>query len=223
MGKSLANNFDKELLLIYPNEAPPEYLQTKCITYDKKNKNLEQLCDQYDISFLLLQCEDNSKKNLKTLLQATRNLRIPYSILSSNQSLTTFEHIFVPITYLEEEVEKAQFAAAFGRFFNSKILIFQPNDYGSKAEQNCQRIIEFLNKFDIYKIITKANEDSFGIEKEICAQANLQTNSLVLLSASREYGLDDIIFGPKELKLIRFSKTPILLINPRADLYALCD
>ena len=35
--------------------------------------------------------------------------------------------------------------------------------------------------------------------------------------------LDDIIFGPKEQHMVKKSEKPVLLVNPRGDLYALCD
>jgi hypothetical protein len=223
MGEALAHKFDKELKIIVPSNITLDSMPHNSIVFDTNEAELDIFCDTHDISFLLLQCTDNGRKNIQKLLNATRNLRIPYMIHKQNQSLTLFEHIFVPITYLEEEVEKAQFAAAFGRFFKSNVQIFVPKDAGSKAQRNCDRIVAFLEKFDISKTIHKGQKDSFGIESEVCALAENQANSLVLLSASREYGLDDIIFGPKELKLIRKTNTPILLINPRADLYALCD
>jgi nucleotide-binding universal stress UspA family protein len=46
---------------------------------------------------------------------------------------------------------------------------------------------------------------------------------LILLTASREYGLDDWLFGPPEQYVIRHSQVPVMLINPRADLFSLCD
>ena len=223
MGEDLAQKFEKELKIIVPTNIIVEAMPHKSIVFDANEAELDIFCDTHDISFLLVQCTDNGRKNIQKLLNATRNLRIPYMIHKQNQALTLFEQVFVPITYLEEEVEKAQFAAAFGRFFGSHIHIYQANDYGSKAQKNCERILQFIEKFDISKSINKGKKDSFGIEKEVCTLAENQRNSLVLLSASREYGLDDIIFGPKELKLIRNTQTPILLINPRADLYALCD
>ena len=223
MGEDLAHKFDKELKIIAPTNIIVDAMPHNSIIFDANEAELDIFCDTHDISFLLLQCTNNGRKNIQKLLNATRNLRIPYLIHKQNQPLTLFEHVFVPITYLEEEVEKAQFAAAFGRFFGSQVHIYQAKDYGSKAQKNCERILQFIEKFDINKTINKGKKDSFGIEKEVCTLAENQANSLVLLSASREYGLDDIIFGPKELKLLRNTHTPILLINPRADLYALCD
>jgi len=63
----------------------------------------------------------------------------------------------------------------------------------------------------------------FFAAKEAVAKAEKEKYGIVLLSASRDYGLDDIIFGPKERHLIQKSTVPVLLVNPRGDLYALCD
>nr|MBP7369599.1 universal stress protein [Paludibacteraceae bacterium] len=68
-----------------------------------------------------------------------------------------------------------------------------------------------------------AQSDSFKIDKEAIEKAVEMGAGLVIISASRDYGLDDILFGPKELHLIRKSPVPLLLVNPRSDLYALCD
>jgi nucleotide-binding universal stress UspA family protein len=52
-------------------------------------------------------------------------------------------------------------------------------------------------------------------------QEELQAD-LLMISASRDYGIDDIIFGPKEEKIVKKSTIPVMVINPRKDLYALC-
>ena len=48
-------------------------------------------------------------------------------------------------------------------------------------------------------------------------------HQLLVLTTSREYGLDDILFGPPERHAIQRSQVPVMLINPRADLFSLCD
>jgi nucleotide-binding universal stress UspA family protein len=35
--------------------------------------------------------------------------------------------------------------------------------------------------------------------------------------------LDDWLFGPPEQYVIRHSPVPVMLVNPRADLFSLCD
>ena len=65
-------------------------------------------------------------------------------------------------------------------------------------------------------------KDSFKIEKEAMKKAVELQAGLLMISASRDYGMDDILFGPKEQKVISKSTVPVMVINPRKDLYTLC-
>ncbi|OIP81976.1 MAG: hypothetical protein AUK44_08775 [Porphyromonadaceae bacterium CG2_30_38_12] len=184
---------------------------------------IADFCESKEISFLFLQLSQYSSKSIRLLLNACRGLRIPYILFKDSFNEITLDKVFVPVTFLEEEVEKAQFASAFARFCNAKVFLFQANDYGSKAATNTKRINELLQKFNLQIVTKLAQHDSFKIEREIVVKAMQDNAGLVILTASREYGLDDIIFGPKELKLVKLASMPVLLINPRGDLYALCD
>jgi len=96
-------------------------------------------------------------------------------------------------------------------------------DYGSKAATTTDKMKTILDKFQLPYTVEKAQSDSFKIDREAIEKAVEMGGGLVIISASRDYGLDDILFGPKELHLIRKSPVPLLLVNPRSDLYALCD
>jgi len=96
-------------------------------------------------------------------------------------------------------------------------------DYGTKALKNAQKILDIFSKFNFDYKVVNGKSDSFKIDKESVMIGNSENAGLIIVSASREYGLDDVIFGPKELHLVKKSNVPLLLINPRDDLYALCD
>ena len=142
--------------------------------------------------------------------------------------------ILLPITMLEEEVYKAEICTYLARKTGAHLILLRANDYGSKAKQNTQRIITHIQTIS-QRIDTPisyeervANGDSFHIHNELSQiSATLQEASqgivLILLTASREYGLDDWIFGPPELHVIRKAQVPVMLVNPRADLFSLCD
>ncbi len=185
--------------------------------------DLTHFCDEQDVSFLFLQLADNKKHSIRKLLKYTRNLRIPYLFFKDNFPVLQVEKLLVPINFLPEEREKAQFTAAFGRFCQSQITLLQAKDYGSRAAANTSKIAEFLDRFELNYRIAIAAKDSFKLDKAAYQYARQNQYDLLIVSASREYGLDDIVFGPKELQLIHKSKIPILLINPREDLYVLCD
>lgn len=158
--------------------------------------------------------------------------------------------ILVPVTMLEEEVYKAEICTYLARKTGAHLILLRANDYGSKAQRNTQRIITHIQTIAerTGETITYeervAKGDSFHIHKEIVGDqairllgdrapqnaTNVSGNSaeaigrgLVLLTASREYGLDDWLFGPPEQYVIRHSQVPVMLVNPRADLFSLCD
>lgn len=186
-------------------------------------EDIAEICETEEISFLFLPLTQLKNKAISRLLKSCRDLRIPYLLYRKEYGKLDLKHVIVPVNFLEEEIEKAQFAAAFGRFSGSQILLLQANDYGSKAAITVARMKELFDKFTFPYQIVQAAGDSFKVDKEAVQKAGQDDLGLILISASREYGLDDIIFGPKELHLIRKSTKPVLLINPRGDLYALCD
>ncbi|HRR62241.1 MAG TPA: universal stress protein [Paludibacteraceae bacterium] len=228
-GILLINNKKEELI-----EKEKSYLNSKMnslqllsqpdqIFFTTSGKELPEICEKVEALFLLIQLPDDSKKNIRFWLSQCRELRIPYVLFKDSFSSLDLSRVIVPINFLEEEIEKAQFASAFGRFCGSKIIILLANDYGSKARQTAEKMKELFDKFQLNYTLTKGNSDSYKIEKEAVQVAINEDAGIILVSASREYGLDDIVFGPKELHLVKKSPVPILLVNPRGDLYALCN
>jgi len=193
---------------------------------DKTEDNVVRLGDVADVleqlDASLLVVELTNKLSVQTYLDAFRALRIPYLFVRAGQK-PNFEKVALPISFLIEDKEKGPFAAAFGRFFKSQLIIFQPKDYGTKALQNIDAIKTLLDSFQLNYEVRKASKDSNGVEREAANWAASGAAGLVLVSASREYGLDDLLFGSKERKMITRTNVPVMLINPRGDLYTLCD
>lgn len=190
---------------------------------------------------------DGSRRDVQRVLDACREERRPYVVLKSKsphrpialsphrplqgESEGALSTILVPITMLEEEVYKAEICTYLARKTGAHLILLRANDYGSKAKRNTQRIITHIQTIAerTGETITYeervAKGDSFHIHKELhqLPITNNQYPNLILLTASREYGLDDWLFGPPEQYVIRKSEVPVMLVNPRADLFSLCD
>lgn len=190
----------------------------------------------------------NSRRDIQAVLDACREERRPYLVIkeqgTKNQDISPTtdktnlnsldscllapgSSILVPVTMLEEEVYKAEICTYLARKTGAHLILLRANDYGSKATKNTQRIITHIQTIaertgeSITYEERIAKGDSFHIHKELHNYpADFQ---LLLLTASREYGLDDWLFGPPEQYVIRHSHIPVMLINPRADLFSLCD
>ena len=179
-------------------------------------------------------CE-GSRRSIQQVLDACREERRPYVLIKKDlKEHSKLATILVPITMLEEEVYKAEICTYLARKTGAHIILLRANDYGSKAKRNTQRIITHIrticertgNKITYEEQAAKG--DSFHIHKELASISyNLQEKDkggiLILLTASREYGLDDWLFGPPEQYVIRHSSVPVMLVNPRSDLFSLCD
>jgi hypothetical protein len=212
-----------ELVHTLENDLKKSLTDTLVYVRNSKTNNLVSVCEELEASFLFIQLPNGNSKQIRVLLNECRELRIPYLFYKDSFGLLDLTKVILPIGFLEEELEKAQFAAAFGRFCGSEIKMLQANDYGSKAAINAEKMKDLFDKFDFSYKLEKAKKDSFKVEAESIQVADNEQAGIIIISASRDYGLDDILFGPKEFHVIKKSPVPVLLVNPRGDLYALCD
>lgn len=195
----------------------------KIVVRSMKANTIYSVCEELDALFLFIQLSESGSKSIRTALSACRDLRIPYVLYKDTFTSLDLKKVILPIGFLEEEMEKAQFAAAFGRFCSSEIKMLLANDYGSKAAANADKMKSLFDKFNFGYTLEKATRDSFKVEVEAIQVAENEQAGIIIVSASRDYGLDDILFGPKEYHVVKKSPVPVLLVNPRGDLYSLCD
>ncbi len=203
--ENLGAQLNKPIKLLADNE---DTISTICST------------ESVDILFLLL---PNKSRIIQKYLNDCRELRIPYIFLNETQAPILLSSIFVSVGFLEEEIEKAQYVTYFSRFCESSIHILCANDVGSRAKKNAAKFCTAFDKFGLRYEMSIAQKNSFKVELEAVKKANLEQVGLLVILASRDYGLDDIFFGPKERHVIMKANLPVMLVNPRADLYSLCD
>lgn len=233
MAASLSKTYSKQICLLAISESDSDFeskssllskLNAECVASNfrvlKRDEDFTEFMEQTEASMLLFQVKDN-RSQVMSYLKLCRGLRIPYFFCREEHNVS-FSNILVPITFLIEDREKGPFASSFGRFYSAHVTLFKPKDYGSRAQQTVDAIDVLLEKAGVVHDIMQGSKDSFKVEREASELAKSKGYDLVICSASREYGIDDIIFGPRELKTIRKSSVPVMLINPRSDLYTLC-
>ena len=192
----------------------------------------------------LIECA-NERRTIQKHLDDCREDRRPYVFVTNTMNVKTLRRLLVPVSMLEEETYKAEICTYLARKTGAHIILLQANDYGSHAKQNVNRIVTHIkavngriqtsefrsqNSYPDGTIISEisyeiciARKDSFGLVREASERQRDFQHDLLVLTASREYGLDDILFGPPERKAIQRSLVPVMLVNPREDLFSLCD
>ena len=172
----------------------------------------------------------NNPRAIQQVLNECRELRTPYVIITpSMREITAIRRILVPVSRLEEETYKAEICTYLARKTGAHIILMQANDYGSRAIQNVGKMVAHIESVserigtEISYEVVKARKDSGKVNREASERQRDFVPDLIILTASREYGLDDIFFGPQERHVIQRALVPVMLVNPREDLFSLCD
>lgn len=184
----------------------------------------------------VIECE-NKARIIQQHLNECREERRPYLFITNTMTIKPLRRLLVPVSMLEEETYKAEICTYLARKTGAHIILLQANDYGSHAKQNVSRIITHIKAVNeriqqsaesqqnskITYEVCMARKDSFKLMREAAERQRDFQHDLLILTASRDYGLDDILFGPPERKAIQRALVPVMLINPREDLFSLCD
>jgi hypothetical protein len=176
----------------------------------------------------LIECENN-RRVIQKHLNECREERRPYVFVTSTMTVKPLHRLLVPVSMLEEETYKAEICTYLARKTGAHIILLQANDYGSHAKQNVNRIVTHIKAImeksgeNISYEVAIARKNSFGLVREAAERQRDFRHDLLILTASRDYGLDDILFGPPEQHAIRRALVPVMLVNPREDLFSLCD
>lgn len=184
----------------------------------------------------LIECANNARV-IQKHLNDCREERRPYIFITNTMTIKPLRRLLVPVSMLEEETYKAEICTYLARKTGAHIILLQANDYGSHARQNVNRIVTHIEKINerlkestitdnlspITYEVCIARKDSFKLIAEASERQRDFQHDLLILTASRDYGLDDILFGPPERKAIQRALVPVMLVNPREDLFSLCD
>lgn len=141
-----------------------------------------------------------------------------------------FGDVALRIDYLKESKEKLIWSSYFARFNKSRLHVLHENYRDAGLKNKYGNNMLFLQKF--YASVCIGYE-----EHVIPSVANFQDMSAVKYAAENGYGLAiclttdtrerdilDWFIGAQEYRVVRNKyKLPILFLNPRDDLYVLCD
>jgi len=166
--------------------------------------------------------------NAKNILKMFRNARIPYVIADAPPAEELYKKIVLPVNYYIENKEKALWASYFGRFNASEISIihtsFRDKGYKLLQENILKFIRQFFNEFSLNYELHHTGSIPVSIDRYSLTYAREINAGMIIVMTTLEYAFDDYLFGPPEKKIMQeISGIPVMFINPRKDLYCMCD
>ena len=168
-----------------------------------------------------------SPNNPKTIIKNFSTCKIAWLTIQPNTK-PEYQQIALTVDFHRESKEKYVWASYYARFGNSKIHVlyqdYKDNGLHTKWYNNMLFLHKLYTNLGIGFAPHPVNGNSASVDMDALPyMAQHQINLLVTVT-TKEKDFFDNIFGAAENKIIKNQqKIPILFLNPREDLYVLCD
>ena len=247
-GVRIADIFKKELCLFHPlgkktDRANKLAVQKSLSSIIRKLKNdlpsipvssltlkgnltqgIDRVADQYDGILLVL-----SNEKIKSKLSALQQSQIPFLFVKgSRPENLRYKNLLLPVDFRKVMKDTSLWASYFGRFNQSAVTVVRATEKNKEYSKLIKRNQKFIEKL-LYKLhldvqFKSIQKGSFGLPFEALRQCRQEGHDQLIIPASKNISLIDLIIGLPEKKIIKQAENiPVLCINPKRDMYILCD
>lgn len=185
---------------------------------------ITRIAEEYDGIMLVL-----SNENIKPKVKALQLSQIPFLFVSGNQPQSLrYDNVLLPLDFRKVMKDTSLWASYFGRFNQSTIQVLAANDKNNSnavlVQKNQKFTEQLLFKLQVDVSFLKANKNSYSLHSEALERSQKDEHNLIIIPASQQVNLIDLMIGLPETKLLKKAgSVPIMFINPKRDMYILCD
>ncbi len=185
---------------------------------------IDRIANKYDGIMLVLTSEKVKKK-----LPALQISQIPFLFVNSSQEHSlNYRNPILPVDFRKVMKDTSLWASYFGRFNQANTTVLaateKNKDDAKMISKNLKFIEKFLMKFSLDFQIQKTPKGSFKLPFEALNQCRQNHYDLLIIPSSKHISLIDLVIGLPEAKIIKKAQQlPVLCINPKRDMYILCD
>jgi hypothetical protein len=161
--------------------------------------------------------------------RAVRHSPVPFLFINEKQTtISDYKKVILPVDLRKESRDAILWASYFARFNRSGINAIAASDKARENKKSIQKNILWLKKlfstFNLGIKVFKGSTNSLEIHFEALDLAKSSKADLIIILGSSYISIIDLIVGLPENKIIKDAgELPVLLINPRKDMYMLCD
>jgi len=157
-----------------------------------------------------------------------RDLRIPLIVVHDVMPRKTiYQNIILPLDFNRESKEKSAWAGHISTLNKSKVTIlirsYKDSYLAASLRNNIVLVAKLYKSLEVSYDIIKEPDITVDIDKYAVEYAWLNKGDMIVVMATKDVQVDDLLFGMKEKKIINNKyKLTVMLINPRDDLYLPC-
>lgn len=163
-----------------------------------------------------------------SLVTDYRDLRIPIIVVHDVLPRPGFfEHIIMPVDFKRESKEKAVWGGYISKLKQSSVTIvvrdYHDEYFSASLRNNMALIFKLYENLEVNYQLVREKNIRVAVDKYAIEYAWLNRGDLIVVMATPEVAVDDLLFGFPEKKIVNNKyKLPVMLINPREDLYIPC-
>lgn len=170
----------------------------------------------------------NKADNPITLLKNMEPSRVAYMICNQKRNVVDYSKVLLPLNNARESKEKTLWASYFARFFQSEITLFyrtyKDSLYQKQLNLNLAFARKMLGQFNIIPSNHKSEDRKKLLDLQALDYADKENYGVIICQTTKDKSLFDRIKGLEEEKVLKNLKDkPILFLNPRDDLFVLCE
>jgi hypothetical protein len=157
-----------------------------------------------------------------------RNLRVPLIVVHDIMPRKSmYSNIILPLDFNRESKEKSAWAGHISTLNQSKVRIliraYKDSYFAASLRNNLVLVKKLYKNLEVDYDIVKEPDITVDIDKYAVEYAWLNNADLLVIMATKDIAVDDLLLGLKEKKIVNNKyKLPVMLINPRDDLYLPC-
>ena len=164
----------------------------------------------------------------QTQLDSLASSRVAYLLCPPESKPSNYDKVVLTLNNASESKEKTLWASYFGRFANSQIVLYYRRYKDEYHQKQLNLNIAFARKiFEQFKIpLITLHSENTKTQLDIQASDYAKENncSLVICQTTKNKSFADRLLGLEEVRVLKnMKKTPVLFLNPRNDLFILCE
>lgn len=164
----------------------------------------------------------------QTQLDSLASSRVAYLLCPPESKPSNYDKVVLTLNNASESKEKTLWASYFGRFANSQIVLYYRRYKDEYHQKQLNLNIAFARKiFEQFKIpLITLHSENTKTQLDIQASDYAKENncSLVICQTTKNKSFADRLLGLDEVRVLKnMKKTPVLFLNPRNDLFILCE
>ena len=216
------------------NDSLPEDVFHSYAALKGKSETILNAIGELLNAVLLVTCCNAKSTNKKeadhpqTLLRNLASSRIAYLICSPQAKSQEFEKVVLSLNNLTESKEKTLWASYFGRFAHSDIVLYyrryKDEYYQKQLNLNIAFARKIFKQFAIETQTLHSQDTKTKLDLQALKYAEKQNCNLIICQTTKNKTFVDMLTGLDEVKVLKqIDKIPILFLNPREDLFILCE